>query len=138
MGDALNPLLESADGHPKQAMLLAHLVWEEVSQGETATFADWETAHEAALDELHAEFEAQWRGLDTSQQKTLRALVDGGGSPYRTDVLRRLSLTKDMVRKALPRLLAAAEIELHERKYVIVDPLFAEWIGAPSRPRAGG
>ncbi|MBA3243776.1 MAG: ATP-binding protein [Actinobacteria bacterium] len=138
VGDALNPLLESADGHPKQAMLLAHLVWEEVSQGETATFADWETAHEAALDELHAEFEAQWRGLDTSQQKTLRALVDGGGSPYRTDVLRRLSLTKDMVRKALPRLLAAAEIELHERKYVIVDPLFAEWIGAPSRPRAGG
>ncbi|MEJ7568354.1 MAG: hypothetical protein WKF41_08805 [Gaiellaceae bacterium] len=139
VGEALNPLIESAQGHPKQAMLLAHLVWEQIAPGETATFADWEAAHDAAMNELDAEFEAEWRGLDTSEQKTMRSLVDGGGSAYRTDVLRRLSLTKDMVRKALPRLLAAAEIELVERKYVVVDPLFAEWIRGPSlRPDDDG
>ncbi len=138
VGEALNPLLESAQGHPKQAMLLAHRVWEEVDRGATGTFADWEAAHEQALDELQAEFDAQWRGFDTSEQKTMRSVLDGGGSPYRTDVLRRLSLTKDMVRKALPRLLATAEIELVDRKYVIVDPLFAEWIDRASRDHANG
>ena len=50
------------------------------------------------------------------------------GSPYKADVLRRLELTKDMVRKALPRLSATAEIETIEGKHTVVDPLFAEWI----------
>jgi hypothetical protein len=40
----------------------------------------------------------------------------------------RLELTKDMVRKALPRLSATAEIELVDGRHVVVDPLFAEWI----------
>ena len=128
VGDALNPLLDAARGHPKQAMLLAHRLWEEVDAGDTGGFAEWEAAHEAALAELDAEFDAQWRGFDTSEQKTMRSVLDGGGSPYRADVLRRLSLSKDMVRKALPRLLATAEIEAVDGKYVLVDPLFAEWI----------
>ncbi len=46
----------------------------------------------------------------------------------KADVLRRLELTKDMVRKALPRLSATAEIETIDGKHTVVDPLFAEWI----------
>ena len=85
-------------------MLLAHRLWAVVPPGGTATLEDWTAAHAAALDELEAEFDAEWRHLDTSLQKTLRSLIEGGGSPYRGDVLRRSALTKDMVRKALPRL----------------------------------
>jgi hypothetical protein len=33
-----------------------------------------------------------------------------------------------MVRKALPRLSATAEIETVDGKHAVVDPLFAEWI----------
>jgi hypothetical protein len=33
-----------------------------------------------------------------------------------------------MVRKALPRLRATAEVETVDGKHVVVDPLFAEWI----------
>jgi uncharacterized protein len=128
VGEALNPLLESANGHPQRAMLLAHRLWAEVPKGETATLDHWYAAHAAALAELNPEFDAQWRGFDTSQQKTMRAVIAGGGSPYRADVRRRLELTKDMVRKALPRLSATAEIEAIEGKHVVVDPLFAEWI----------
>ena len=62
VGEALNPLLASAKGHPQRAMLLAHRLWEEVERGGTATLDDWERAHGAALDELQPEFEAQWRG----------------------------------------------------------------------------
>src|SRR6266511_6467024 len=128
VGDAINPLLASAKGHPQRAMLLAHRLWAEVGKGETATLDHWRAAHAAALAELNPEFDAQWRGFDTSQQKTMRAVIAGGGSPYRGDVRRRLELTKDMVRKALPRLSATAEIETVDGKHVVVDPLFAEWI----------
>jgi hypothetical protein len=128
VGDALNPLLDSAKGHPQRAMLLAHRLWAEVDQGETAGLDSWRTAHAAALAELTPEFDAQWRGFDRSEQKTMRAVIAGEGSPYRADVRNRLELTKDMVRKALPRLSATAEIEVVDGKQVVVDPLFAEWI----------
>jgi hypothetical protein len=128
VGDALNPLLDAAKGHPQRAMLLAHRLWGEVAKGETATLDHWRVTHASALAELNAEFDAQWRGFDTSRQKTMRAVIAGDGSPYRADVLRRLELTKDMVRKAIPRLSATAEIELVDGKHVVVDPLFAEWI----------
>ena len=128
VGEALNPLLEAAKGHPQRAMLLAHRLWAEVAKGAAATLDDWRAAHAAALAELTPEFDAQWRGFDGSQQKTLRAVIAGGGSPYKSDVRQRLDLTKDMVRKALPRLSARAEIETVDGKHVVVDPLFAEWI----------
>jgi uncharacterized protein len=130
VGEALNPLLGAARGHPQRAMLLAHRLWEEVATGREATLEDWDDAHRAAMGELEPEFDAQWRGLSTSEQKTLRALLLGAGSPYRTIALRRLELTKDVVRRALPRLAATAEIEEREEGgYAIVDPLFAEWVG---------
>ena len=128
VGETLNPLLDAAKGHPQRAMLLAHRLWATVQKGETATLDDWRDAHTAALAELNPEFDAQWRGFDTSEQKTMRAVIAGAGSPYKADVLRRLELTKDVVRKALPRLTATAEIEAQDGKHVVVDPLFARWI----------
>jgi len=127
-GEALHPLVESAQGHPQRAMLLAHRLWEELPLGESATLDHWRAAHRAALAELDAEFDAQWRGYDTAEQKTMRALVAAAGSPYRAAVLRRLDLTADAVKWALPRLEATAEIEKVDRKRLVVDPLFAEWI----------
>lgn len=128
VGDALNPLLDSAKGHPQRTMLLAHRLWREVPEGKTATLDHWHAAHAGALADLNPEFDALWRGFDTSQQKTMRAVIAGDGSPYKGDVRRRLDLTKDMVRKAIPRLSATAEIEAVDGKHVVVDPLFAEWI----------
>ena len=129
-GEALGPLLVAARGHPQRAMLLAHRLWEEVPPEGEGSLDHWSAAHAAALRELEPEFDAQWRGLDVSQQKTLRALLLGEGSPYRAAALRRLELTKDVVRRALPRLAATAEIEEREEGgYSLVDPLFAEWVG---------
>jgi hypothetical protein len=129
VGDALNPLLAAAQGHPQRSMLLAHVLWKHVPRGNDATLALWSAAHEDALHELHFEFDALWRGLDSSARKTLRAIVAGDGSPYRTQVLQRLDLTKTMAQKALARLAATATIEADGRRQRIVDPLFAEWIG---------
>jgi uncharacterized protein len=134
VGEALGPLLRAADGHPQRAMLLAHRLWAQLPRGRTATLDDWTAAHESALAELDAEFDAEWRHLDTSAQKTLRSVLAGAGSPYRGDVLTRLALTKDMVRKALPRLSASALIERDGDRHGIVDPLFAEWIRRGADP----
>ena len=134
VGEALGPLLQAADGHPQRAMLLAHRLWAQVERGSSATLEDWHAAHEAALAELAAEFDAEWRHLDTSEQKTLRSVLEGDGSPYRGDVLARLALTKDMVRKALPRLAASALIERNGDRHELVDPLLAEWIRRGADP----
>ena len=127
-GGAVDELLAFTGGHPQRTMLLAHRLWREVPEGAASTLDHWRAAHAGALADLEPEFDALWRGFDTSQQKTMRAVIAGEGSPYKADVRRRLELTKDMVRKALPRLSATAEIESVDGKHVVVDPLFAEWV----------
>lgn len=128
VGDALTPLLAAAEGHPKQAMLLAHRLWDDVDRKQAADIDHWSRAYAAALAELDAEFDAQWRRLTVSEQKTLRAVVDGAGSPYSANVLRNLNLTKTIVQKTLPKLKARADIETDGQKLRLVDPLFAAWI----------
>jgi uncharacterized protein len=128
VGDALNPLVVSARGHPQRAMLLAHRLWEVVGPEATATLADWTRAHTAGLAELQPEFDANWRRLPTSGQKALRAVVTGGGSPFQRRVLEQLDLPKSTARAALQLLVANATVEQKADEYVVIDPLFAEWI----------
>ncbi len=128
-GDVPNAVLAAARGHPQRTMLLAHRLWAEVEPGATATLADWSRARAAARAELHPEFDAHWRRLSTNEQKSLRAVVAGNGSPFATRVLEQLDLKKSTARAALNTLLAGAEVERDGDAYVVVDPLFAEWIG---------
>jgi hypothetical protein len=132
VGEALGPLLATAQGHPQRAIMLAYHVWEQVDAGDTATLEHWERAHAATLAELEPEFDALWRGYhSTVAQKTLRSIVAGGGSAYRTGILRRLELEKSAASAAVQRLLESADIEdAGGRKYRVVDPLYAEWIAA--------
>lgn len=128
VGDSLQPLLNAANGHPQRVMHLAHRLWEQVPEGETATFEDWEAALDKAVQELHHEFAASWRGFNTNEQKTLRAIIQGEGSPLRTAVLSQLDVEKNTVFYALQRLGETADVETINRKWLIVDPLFEEWI----------
>ena len=128
VGEALGPMLDAAEGHPQRAMLLAHRLWEDVEIGRAATLAHWRRAFERALDELHPELAAHWQRFSVTEQKTLRAVIAGGGSPYRTRVLERLDLNKPSAQEALKNLAAQAEVELVDRKYRLVDPLFSAWI----------
>ncbi len=134
-GEAVGPLLAAASGHPQRAMLLAHRVWDEVPHGEAATLADWGRALDATLLQLQPELDAHWQRLTPTEQKTVRAVVAGEGSPYRTAVLARLDLGKASAQEALRNLVARAEVESGDTGYVLVDPLFALWI---ERLRAGG
>jgi hypothetical protein len=130
VGEALNPLVAASQGHPQRAMLLAHRLWEEVEPDATATLAHWTRAHTAALAELQPEFDANWRRLSTNAQKTLRAVIAGRGSPFGRRVLEQLDLPKSTARAALTSLVASAIIERRADAYVLVDPLFAEWMAS--------
>lgn len=128
VGDTLQPLLNAAKGHPQRVIHLAHRLWEEVPEGETATFDHWETAHDKAIQELHHEFAAAWRGFNTNEQKSLRAVIGGQGSPLKTAVLANLDVQKNTVFYALQRLADTADVETIEKKWAVVDPLFETWI----------
>jgi hypothetical protein len=128
VGEALNPLLAAAKGHPQRAMLLAHRLWAVVQPGGTAALADWTAAHAASLAELQPEFDAHWRRLSTNAQKALRAVVTGDGSPFQRRVLEQLDLHKSTARAALQALVANATVEQDAENYALVDPLFAKWI----------
>ena len=135
-GEAVQPLLNAARGHPQRVIHLAHRLWEEVAPGDAATFEQWEAAHDAALQELRHEFTASWRGLGTAEQKTLRAIIAGDGSPMRASVLRQLEIEKSTLFYALQRLADTAEIESTDKRWAIVDPLFEEWIRRLQAPAA--
>ncbi len=128
VGETLNPLVAAAQGHPQRAMLLAYRLWEEVGPDATATLGDWTRAHAAALAELQPEFDANWRRLSTNAQKALRAVVVGVGSPFQKRVLEQLDVPKSTARASLSSLVANATVERRRDDYVVVDPLFAEWI----------
>jgi hypothetical protein len=135
IGEALNPLVAAAQGHPQRALLLAHRLWEEVEPGGTGTLVDWTRAHAAASAELQPEFDANWRRLATNAQKALRAIVAGEGSPFQKTVLEQLDLAKSTARASLNSLVAGATVEQRGDEYVVIDPLFAEWI---SKTRTSG
>ena len=128
VGEGLGPLLATAKGHPQRAMLLAHRLWDRVEPGGRAEAGDWRGALDAALLELEPEFEARWQRLTTIEQKTVRAVIAGEGSPYRRVVLERLELGKGSAQEALRNLAARAEVESGEDGYSLVDPLFAVWV----------
>ena len=113
--------------------------WEQVGEGEVGTLDDWSQAHATALQELQPEFDARWRGFSVTEQKAMRAVIAGDGSPYRTFVLARLALEKPTAQAAIERLSASAEIELDNGKHRVIDPLFAQWIALvdSGEPEAG-
>jgi hypothetical protein len=128
VGEALNPLISAAQGHPQRTMLLAHRLWQEVPPKGAGSLDAWSRAHAAALEELRPEFDANWRRLSTNEQKALRAVVAGHGSPYQRRVLEQLDIPKSSMRAALGQLAASATLERRGEEYVLIDPLFAEWI----------
>jgi hypothetical protein len=136
-GEAVNPLVQTAAGHPQRAMLLAHRLWDVVEPQATATLADWERALSTTMVELRPEFEAHWQRFTQVEQKSLRAIVEGQGATLRTHVLARLDADKSSVSRALKRLESAGEVEVIDGRTVLVDPLFALWLERLSSGVAG-
>jgi uncharacterized protein len=75
-GEALEPLLRTADGHPQRAMLLAHHLYERTGPGATAGSDEWAQALAAALRDATPEVEAAWDSWNNSQRRLMSVISE--------------------------------------------------------------
>ena len=128
VGDALDPLLATTQGHPQRAMLLAHFLWERTPRGGKGDELAWQEALNDVCLELRDEFDSIWNGLDDAERRTLVAVARGGGQFMRKAVLDELQLARSTARDARDRLLDDGYLHGEGDDLGIVDPLLALWI----------
>jgi uncharacterized protein len=124
----LDALLATARGHPQRAMLLAHRLWDEIPPGKAGDEEEWQAALARTRSQVAAEFDALWRGLETNEQRALRALALFPEAPYGARALGAVDLKKSGAHYAVRSLLAKGELEEEDGRTVFVDPLFELWL----------
>lgn len=139
IGSALDPLLDTALGHPQRTMLLAHVLWDLTPTGGEATQETWLTAYDRVMREVHDELRVSWAGLPASQRRVLTAVAEGSESIY-SATRRHGGSRGGAPRTALEALRDRGEIvddPATETGYRLVDPLLAAWVrqGRSSRDR---
>ena len=133
LGDALGPLLDTADGHPQRTMLLAHHLWHQTRPDTPADSDTWQRALAAAGRELEDELEVLWRGYSTTKQRLLAAIADNSGAIYSSGNRQRHGLPRTgSHQKSLEELVAAGDIAPASTPtgYKLIDPMFAMWVSA--------
>lgn len=132
VGDALQPLLDLARGHPRAAMILAHSLWEQTPKAHAADAGTWGRALARMPDYVtEDEMRARWDALTPIQQKVAEVVARQEGSPFSIAVLNRYNETKDAVQGAVEALEREAVLTReHGRPFrgTLVDPLFELWI----------
>ncbi|HWG93654.1 MAG TPA: hypothetical protein VNU66_05460 [Mycobacteriales bacterium] len=126
-GPVLQELVRAAEGHPQRAMLLAHLLWTQVPEGQVATAEHWDAALTTALRRVDAEARAVLAGLPTGERKALRAVAEYG-TPLSARALRTLDLPKTTAARAAQVLLGEGLLERDDDGWRLVDPLLARWL----------
>lgn len=113
-------------GHPQRAMQCADAAWRRVDPGGEASAQTWADA----LDDVRAAtalgHERLYSALQPSERLVLRALASGG-SIFGTaaDVL---GLAVGSAQHARRQLVDRGHLARLDDRYVIVDPVFADWI----------
>ena len=126
-GTVLADLVATSEGHPQRAMLLAHLLWSRVPEGQVATAEHWEDALAEAVRRVDAEARALLSRRTTGERKTLRAVAEYGG-PLNSRALRTLDLAKTTAAEAARKLVGEGVLERDDDGWRLVDPLLARWI----------
>ena len=132
-GEALDPLLDLARGHPQRAMLLAHHLWEHTARGAAADADAFADALTAVDRELKERFQQTWQSLGRApnQRRVLLALAQGDASLYSRRTLEAFGLDKGGAESGLRGLVAIGEVRTaDDGPPRIVDPLLERWARA--------
>lgn len=128
-GEALDPLLELAGGHPQRTMLLANALWERTRPGRPADFEAWFAARDRVLADLRDEFRAIWSGLPTGQRRVLTAVAENRAPLYASGG--RAGSRGGAIATAAAALRDRGEIvsaPSARTRHRVVDPLLAAWL----------
>ena len=151
-GDALNPLVTTAAGHPQRTMLLAHLLHRELTmrdsgwttlggeQGDAEGLVIADAIVDLALNQTTEAHQGIWDSLSAGKKAVLAALADGI-RPTGTRATERAGITRAALQSALrelaregqhvSRITAGTTASGYWR---FTDPLFALWVARRGRP----
>jgi hypothetical protein len=130
IGQALDPLLALAQGHPQRTMLLAHSAWDLTPSQETATEKTWLAARERALQQVRDELRTVWSALPTSHRRALTAVAENTTPLYAAGRRHGGSRggTVHTAVRALEDRGEIAEDPSARTGFRLTDPLLAAWI----------
>lgn len=127
-GDAAPFIAGRLEGHPQRTMLAAHILWEAVPHGGTATLDAAADALDEAARRTRNEHTALFANMPRTHRDTLRAIAVHG-SPYSAIAARTLGLKKASAQTAVRTLHADGLVEHHRAGgWRVIDPLFASWL----------
>lgn len=130
VGQALEPLLTLAKGHPQRTMLLAHSVWDLTPGEATATEETWQAARERAMSQVRDELRTVWSGLSASHRRALTAVAENTSALYAAG-RRHGGSRGGAIHTAVQALGDRGEIARDpdaRTGFRLTDPLLAAWI----------
>lgn len=130
VGDVLALLLDTAEGHPQRAMMLAHHLWERTPKGTASDAEAWNAALEDVYLQVKEQFDALWKGLPAAERRALALIASGPDQLKKEAARKQLDLPRTTARRARDKLLEDGHVEERGSGYYVVDPLLAMWVRA--------
>ncbi|MEA2392718.1 MAG: hypothetical protein QOJ82_609 [Solirubrobacteraceae bacterium] len=131
-GEALGPLLDTAEGHPQRAMLLAHHVYERVAPRQTADVEVWVDALAGARREAQGETQVLWESCTELERRVLKVIAQRTVALGSRDAYARFGLAKGgSTKTAVDRLFGDGHLlgDASTRSgWRIVDPFLGAWL----------
>jgi len=131
-GEALEPLLQTADGHPQRAMLLAHHLYENTRPAAVAGSDEWIKGFADATRDANPEVQAAWDSWNNSERR-LMAVTSQRTMPLQGQAAReRYGISKTgSNQNTIDRLHRDGHIVADPTtatRWRVVDPLLALWL----------
>jgi hypothetical protein len=131
-GEALGPLLDTAEGHPQRAMLLAHHLYSRLARGDTADIEVWDDALRGAQREAYGEIQVLWDASTELERRVLKVIAQRTVALGGREADLRFGLAKGgSTRAAVERLVGDGHViedATTRTGWRIVDPFLAEWL----------
>jgi hypothetical protein len=127
-GEALDALIEFAEGHPQRAMLLAHHLWMATPPGASASVSTWGEALHQAIEPLGDGFDRLLDVLPSGEQRVLTALALAPQGLYSQYAQTRFGIVKGAATRALASLVGRGEVVRRDGTPQITDPLLRWWL----------
>lgn len=125
-GPLPNRVAAFSQGHPQRAMQLADAGWRLVDEGGAADARTWEEGLDRVRRSTADGNERIYSGLQEKEKAVLRVLA-GGGAVFGAQA-ELLGLGGGAAQHARRRLVDLGHVVNHDRRYQVVDPIFADWI----------